>query len=102
MDWFERRRKRRQELAEGADADLVQDNRRRFKTAYGSIGLVFVLGLLSAIPQLPIFLKTGFRGGAAISCIIGVVLFKWAQVEENFLMRPDQEKPPEIFRDSAE
>jgi hypothetical protein len=91
--------KRRRELAEGADADLMQSNRRRFRVAFGLIGLAFVLGLIDARFHLPDMLNVVVRVGAGISGVVGIVLARWAQQEHAFLTRPDPEGPPEIFKD---
>lgn len=96
--WFQRVAKRRYELAQGTDADLMKSNRRRFKVAFGLIGLAFVLGLSCSKLHLPAKLRTVFGVAAAVSGIIGFVLAKWAQHEHDFLTDPDPEGPPEIFR----
>ena len=59
--WVERWQKRRRELAEGADADLIQSNRRRFRVAFGLIGLAFVLGLIDAKFHFPAMLEVAIR-----------------------------------------
>jgi hypothetical protein len=100
--WFERWQKRRRELAEGTDADLMQSNRRRFRVAFGLIGLAFVMGLIDAKVRLPATLEIVFRVGAGISGVVGIVLAKWAQQEHTFLTRPDLEGPPEIFKNSSD
>jgi len=96
--WVGRWQKRRRELAEGADADLMQSNRRRFIAAFGLIGFAFVMGLIDAEFRLPATLEIVFRVAAGISGVVGIVLAKWAQQEHAFLTRPDPEGPPEIFK----
>jgi len=93
--WFARRQERRRQLDEGADADLMQANRWRYRIAFGLIGVSVVLSLLSTKLRLPQML-TGFRIAAAISVLVGVVMAKWAQAEHAFLTRPEPERPPEI------
>jgi hypothetical protein len=100
--WVKRWQKRQRDLAEGADADLMQSNRRRFRGAFCLIGLAVVLGLISAKFRLPPTLKLVFRVGAGISGVVGVVLAKWAQQEHAFLTRPDPEGMPEIFKNSSD
>ena len=90
--WLERWRNRQRELAEGADADLVQANRRRFRVAFGLIGLAFVLGLLDARLHLPHVLNVVLRCAAAVSGLVGIVMAKWAQQEDVFLRRPEPER----------
>jgi hypothetical protein len=99
--WRARWQKRRRELAEGADADLMQLNRRRFRVAFGMIGIALVLGLLSAKARMPAMVE-GLRIAAGISGVVGVVLAKWAQAEHDFLTKPEPECPPEIFKNSQD
>jgi hypothetical protein len=98
--WVEGWQRRRLELAEGADADLMQSNRRRYRVAFGLIGLAFVLGLIDAKFRLPHILEIAFRVGAGVSGLVGIALAKWAQHEHAFLTEPDPERPPEIFRNN--
>ena len=97
MGWAERCRKREQELAEGADADLLQANRRRFRMAFVLVGIAVVLGPLGAKLHLPSMLSVVFRVAAGISAVSGIVLGMWAREEHGFLTKPDPERPPEIF-----
>jgi len=97
-DWLERRRKRQREIAEGTDADLVQANRTRFRVAFGLVGVGFILIILSGKLHLKGRLDTVLRVIAAVSVVVGFVLGRWARSEREFLTRPDQEGPPEIFR----
>ena len=97
--WFERWQARQAQLAEGADADLMQSNRRRFKIAFGLIGLAFGLGLLDARFHLAP-LRTVLTVIAGISGVVGLVLVKWAQQEHAFLTRP--EGPPEILKNTPD
>jgi hypothetical protein len=96
--WVERWQRRRLELAEGADADLMRSNRRRYKVAFSLIGLAFVLGLIDAKFSLPHALEIALRVGIGVSGLLGIVLAKWALHEHDFLTEPDPERPPEIFR----
>jgi hypothetical protein len=100
--WIERWRERRRELAEGADADLMQSNRRRFRVAFSLIGLAFVIGLIDAKFRLPASLEIAFRVGTGISGVVGILLAKWAHQEHAFLTRPDPEGPPEIFKSNSD
>jgi hypothetical protein len=97
MAWLQRWRKRQRELAAGADADLVQANRRRFRVALGLIGLALVLGLLDARLHLSRVLHIVLRCAASVSGLVGLVMAKWAQLEDAFLSRPESEDPPTIF-----
>jgi hypothetical protein len=53
MNWFDRWRKRQYQLASGVDADLVRDNQKRYRLAFGLLGFGFALGLLTAKVRLP-------------------------------------------------
>jgi hypothetical protein len=46
MSWFERWSRRQDELAQGADADLVRDNRRRYRAGFLLLGFATLLSLL--------------------------------------------------------
>lgn len=89
------------ELAEGADADLVRANARRFRLAFCLIGLAAAFTGIDAEVHLPRFLDIALRV-VAVSCFaVGVVVGKWAHAERHFLKRPDSEGPPEIFRSTS-
>lgn len=96
--WLERWQKRQRELADGADADLMQANRTRFRFALCLFGLGLVLGAVAVKLRLPDTLNTAFRVIAVTSVVVGFVLGKWARQEREFLTRADAEGPPEIFR----
>jgi hypothetical protein len=96
--WFERLQKRRRELAEEAEADLVQFNRHRFRVACGLIGPSFHTGFIDVKFRLSTALEIALRVGTGVSAIVGIVLAKWAQQEQYFLTRPDPEGPAEIFK----
>jgi hypothetical protein len=97
--WGARWQKRRRELAQGADAGLMQFNRRRFRVAFGLIGIALVLVLLSAKTHVPVMVEDALRIAAGISGVVGVVLAKWAHAEHSFLAKPEQEDPSEIFQE---
>lgn len=96
--WIARWQKRRRELAEGADADLMQANRQRSRLAFGLIGLAAILGLLSDKAYLPGMLEKALVIACVISGVVGIVLAKYAQAEHSVLTKPEPEGPPEIFR----
>jgi hypothetical protein len=98
-NWFQRYEERRRDLAQGADADLMKANRRRFWTAFGLIGLAGLLGLLDRSLHLPRKLEIFLRCVVVASGLVGVVMAKWAQHEHSFLTDPEPEKPPTIFRE---
>ncbi len=96
--WFERRLRRRRNLAHGADADLLRDNRRRYRLAFGLFGLGTLLWLLGAKIRVPSVLRSIAVGIGMISVVAGLFLAAWAQQEDAFLSKPDPEEPPRIFK----
>jgi hypothetical protein len=98
--WFERFQKRQRELAEGADADLMQANKRRSRVSLCLFGLAIVLILFNLKFPVPTLLEKVLLVVAGVSAAAGIVIGKWAQAEHGFLTDPDPESPPEIFRDN--
>ena len=98
--WLERWEKRHRELAEGADTELMQANRRRFRLAFALIGVGFALAVLGGKLHLPSTFDAAVRVIAGAAVVIGFVLGRWARQEREFLTQPDPEGPPEIFRDT--
>ena len=98
LGWLGRQQKRWRELSQGVDADLVRDNRRRYKWAAALItfGLILVPLSRSVPPSGAIY--DIVVGAAMSSWIAGVVLLHWAYRESLFLNRPDSEDPPKLFR----
>ena len=98
-NWFERFRERERDLAEGADADLVRDNRNRDKVAFGLIGFACLLSWLSSAKiQIPSTLRSIVAGLAIVSFLVGFFLALWARQEDAFLSKPDPEEPPRMFK----
>lgn len=100
--WFTRFQKRQRELADGADADLMEANRQRSRVGTTLMGLAAILGLLSTKFHLPTLLEKALLVACAISGIVGMVLAKWARAEQAFLTKPEPEGPPEIFRNRSD
>lgn len=99
MSWLQRVRQRHYDLAHGADADLVRENRKRF---FHSAVLICTAALLLWIATklpLPHFARLGAAVLAILCFLVGVVLFYWACAEHRFLDKPDPEPPPSIFQD---
>ena len=97
--WLRKSQNRLRELAEGVDADLVQANQKRFKTAFRLLGLAIVLGLVGEGLHLPEVLRTIVRCVTVVFAAVGLLMAKWAQQESAFLSRPDPEGPPKIFKE---
>ena len=96
--WFERWRQRQRDLAQGVDADLIRDNRNRYKLAFGLIGFAFLLSLLASKIQNTSTLRMIIVGMAVVSLVVGFLLAAWARQEAAFLNKPDPEEPPRIFK----
>jgi hypothetical protein len=98
MNWFQRWRKRQYELASGVDADLVRDNQKRHRLAFGLFGLGFALAFLVAKIRFPDTLRLIMSVAAGVSVVAGFVLAAWARQEAAFLNKPDSEEPPGILK----
>jgi hypothetical protein len=96
--WFKRWRQRERDLIRGVDADLVSDNRKRYRLAFGLLGLGFLLSLLDAKVQIPSALRLIVVGMATVSFVAGILLAAWARKEVAFLSKPDPEEPPSMFK----
>jgi hypothetical protein len=98
MNWFQRWRKRQYELASGVDADLVRDNQKRYRLAFGLFGLGFALGFLVAKIRFPDTFRLIVSVAASVSVVAGFVLAAWAGQEAAFLNKPDTKEPPRIVK----
>lgn len=97
-DWLERQRKRQRDLQNGADADLVRENRRRWKIAYTLFGISFFLVGVQALIRLP---DTWHRVMVALTMVlftVGLLLGQWARAEKGFLDKPDPKEPPRLWK----
>jgi len=97
-DWFHRWQLRRRDLQKGVDADLVQENRRRWKLCACLFGLSFLsFGILTVakfqgiMNQLAVAITTGLFFGAMITG-------HWARSWGEFLDKPDPKEPPRLWR----
>jgi hypothetical protein len=95
--WMERRLQRQRELEQGVDADLVRDNRKRYKLAYTLLGSGFLLALLCAKLNLSGIPRAVAVTLAFVLVMAGVVMGRWAAAESAFLSEPGPEEPPKIF-----
>ena len=94
--WLERKQQRNNELSQGVDADLVRDNRKRWKQGFWFLVCGFVL--------LGIQTKFRFSGpwhyiavGITMVCFAsGLFLWTWARAEWAFLNRPSPKEPPKL------
>jgi hypothetical protein len=98
MGWFERWSRRQDELAQGADTDLVRDNRKRYRLAFSLLGFAILLSLLVSKVDLGKQLRLVMSVVAAGSGVAGLLLLMWARQEQAFLHKPEPEVPPKIFK----
>lgn len=96
--WFERAEKRRQELAEGVDANLVRANRIRHRAGLALLFLAVVLGFLKTLSS-SYAVRMLFIWGAGAFFLVGIVVARRAMLEDTFLNKPDPEGPPKLFDD---
>src|SRR5277367_3592522 len=98
LNWLTRGEKRRRDLANGADADLVRDNRSRFRLSLCLVVAAFLLSWLRSV----LHMKGRFSGvvicAAMGSLIAGFIGMMWAGEESRFLRRSEPEEPPRIFK----
>jgi hypothetical protein len=97
-NWFERSGQRQRDLDRGVDADLVRDNRKKWKLCYWLLGCGFALMGVNAMVHL-----TGVWDHIAIaltmaSVIGGVLVGQLARAESGFLSKPDTKEPPRIWK----
>jgi hypothetical protein len=98
MRWLERWQQRQYEIAQGADANLIRENVKRFRW---SGGLFVAGGLLAWVAgrfQLAHALHVAAYCLAVLLLIASWVLFSWARAQDGLLRRPDPEGPPSILK----
>ena len=97
-NWLDSHLQRKREIQQGADADLVRANRRRWRLCWSLFGLSFLLiGIQSKVrmsePLQDVML------GLFVACFGGsLFLGHWARAEQAFLNRPDPKEPPRLFK----
>jgi hypothetical protein len=96
--WLRRWSQRQRDHTWGIDADLVRDNRRRFKFAFGLMGLGLLFILFGGKLFSPDPLRWIVLGTAGVSFLAGFSMGMWAQQEAAFLSKPEREEPPTIFK----
>ena len=97
-DWLERKQTRLRELHQGADADLVRANRRRWKLSWLLfVASFFLIGIQLAVK--PSGLWHDIAVGSFVACVGGgLLLGHWARAEQTFLERPEPKEPPKLWR----
>jgi hypothetical protein len=97
-EWLERWQRRQRDLQEGADADLVRDNRRRWKICWWLMGCSFILIGIQAVVKFSDPWHT-IAVTVTMVCLVGGVLFgHWARAEKSFLERPNPKEPPRLWK----
>ena len=96
--WLQRWSQRQRDLTRGVDADLVRDNRKRYKIALGLIGLGLLLAMLGSKVYTPSLLHWVMLDAGGVSAVVGFLMAMWAREESAFLSKPDPEEPPTIFK----
>jgi hypothetical protein len=97
-NWFRRWRQRQRDLARGVDADLVRQNRNRFKLAFGLWGVGFLLSLLRNKASISGVLGSIAQYASVALIFAGIFLGFWAGQVNAFLDKPDPEEPPRLFK----
>jgi hypothetical protein len=97
-EWLRRWQQRQQDLSRGVDADLVRDNRRRYRLALVLLGGGSLLGVVSVKLGLSGTPQTVIVALAVVLFFTGILTGRWAAAESAFLSRPDREDPPKVFR----
>jgi uncharacterized membrane protein (UPF0182 family) len=98
MTWIERWLKRRNEIAQGADADLLAQNARRFHLAAVLFIAAVVLFWITTKLPLPHTARVVLNIIVFAAFVASLVLAHWTQRMEAFLNRPDPEAPPSILK----
>lgn len=99
MNWIQRWRQRRIDLAAGADSDLIQENQTRFRRSAVLIAVAFLFSLIDwkLAPARPWHVALA---SLAILCFaVGFILSQVARAYRRFLKAPDPEEPPSIFKE---
>lgn len=98
FQYLQRMHQRQRELRLGVDADLVRDNRRRWKQCLVFFGCGFAtLGVYAHVTL------RGFWQDVAVTVIMlffatAMFLGYWARAEHLFLNRPDPKEPPRLWK----
>jgi hypothetical protein len=97
-NWLQRFQERQRELAQGADADLLKVNRRRFRLGLFLLAFGCLLGFVGPKMHLSLVLRAAGAVVFGMSCVIGLLMLQWAARESAFLNSPDSEKPLSILK----
>jgi len=98
MNWWDRWRRRQNELAQGVDANLVRENQKRYRFTFGLLTFAFALSLLVSKIHLQVSLRIVVSVVATVCSIAGFALLAWSRQEAAFLSKPEPGEPPKIFK----
>ncbi len=98
MNWWDRWRRRQNQLAQGVDADLVRENQKRYRFAFGLLTFAFALSLLVSKIHLQAALRIVVSVVATVCGVAGFALLAWSRQDAAFLGKPEPEEPPKIFK----
>ena len=98
LDWLDRWQQRHSELQNGADADLVRDNRRRWKFSLALLVCSFLLVGIQAAVKFPDPWHTIAVTLTIVFFVGGALLGRWARAERSFLDRPNPKEPPRLWK----
>jgi hypothetical protein len=98
FDLFRRYSQRQRDLAAGADADLVQSNRKKWRSFWWLFGLFLLLEGIEKVVKPHGLVQEIFRWLIPTSLAFCMLLGLWARVESGFLREPDPKKPPSLFK----
>jgi len=97
MGWFSRWQGRQKEIASGVDAELIEQNRKRYKLPFRLLLCAFVCLGIAAL-KLPHLLHEAAAWLAAALFIVWMFLLKWVRAERWQLERPGPAEPPSIWK----
>jgi hypothetical protein len=98
MSYWQRFRQRQEDLARGADADLVRDYRRRGLLSSILLGAAWLLLYVDSRLRLQGILHSIIAYLAGACAVVSIPLWWWASQERFFLRKPDPEEPPSILK----
>jgi hypothetical protein len=98
LEWLDRWQQRQRELQNDADADLVRDNRRRWKYSLALFVCSFSLIGIQVAVNLPGPWHTFAVTLTMVFLVGGLLLGHWARPEGSFLNRPNPEEPPRLWK----
>lgn len=97
-NWLARERERQIDVANGLDADLFHDHRRKFRTSIGLLGIGLLVAWLVNSFHLSGVIAKVIVSAAVISALLGALGLWWAGAEWSFLNRANPKEPQSILK----